>query len=69
VDRVISRDKKEVKVAIITKDGKEVVEKFDEMVLCCLADTSLKILGNTATWMEKRVLGSAKFSDDITVSH
>ena len=69
LDRVISRDKKEVKVAIILKDGKAVIETYDEMVLCCLADSSLRILEKTATWTEKRVLGSVKFSDDVTVTH
>jgi predicted NAD/FAD-binding protein len=44
-------------------------ETFDEIVLCCLADTAKRVLGRTATWREKRVLGSAKFSDDITITH
>ncbi|KAI0442713.1 FAD dependent oxidoreductase [Xylaria telfairii] len=44
-------------------------ETFDEIVLCCLADKAKKVLGRTASWREKRVLGSAKFSDDITVTH
>ncbi|OTA59617.1 FAD/NAD(P)-binding domain-containing protein [Hypoxylon sp. EC38] len=44
-------------------------EAYDEIVLCCLADTAKKVLGRTATWKEKRVLGSAKFSDDITITH
>ncbi|KAK6956932.1 hypothetical protein Daesc_002214 [Daldinia eschscholtzii] len=44
-------------------------EVFDEMVMCCLADTAKKVLGRTATWKEKKVLGSAKFSDDITITH
>ncbi|KAI0395471.1 FAD/NAD(P)-binding domain-containing protein [Xylariaceae sp. FL0594] len=44
-------------------------EYFDELVLCCLADTAKRVLGDTATWREKRVLGSAKFSDDITITH
>ena len=44
-------------------------ELYDEIVLCCLADTAKKVLGRAATWKEKRVLGSAKFSDDITITH
>lgn len=44
-------------------------EHYDELVLCCLADTAKKVLGRTATWKEKKVLGSAKFSDDITITH
>ena len=33
------------------------------------ADTAKRLLSNTATYKEKKVLGSAKFSDDITVTH
>ncbi|KAK8098501.1 uncharacterized protein PG998_013987 [Apiospora kogelbergensis] len=44
-------------------------ETYDELILCCLADTAKKVLGKTASWREKRVLGSAKFSDDITITH
>ncbi|KAI0808570.1 FAD/NAD(P)-binding domain-containing protein [Xylaria sp. FL0064] len=44
-------------------------ESFDEIVLCCLADKAKEVLGRTASWREKRVLGSAKFSDDITITH
>lgn len=33
------------------------------------ADTAKRILSRTASFQEKRVLGSAKFSDDITVTH
>lgn len=28
------------------------------------ADTAKRLLGKTANWHEKKVLGSAKFSDD-----
>lgn len=44
-------------------------ESFDELVLCVLADDALKVLGKTATWQERFVLGGAKFFDDITVTH
>ncbi len=44
-------------------------EVYDELVLCCLADTAKEVLGQTATWGERQVLGSAKFSDDITITH
>jgi hypothetical protein len=47
----------------------ESIEEYDELVLCVLADTAKRLLGDTATWMERKVLGSAKFSDDITVTH
>ncbi|OCF34508.1 hypothetical protein I317_03655 [Kwoniella heveanensis CBS 569] len=44
-------------------------EEFDEIVLCCLADTAKRVLGKEATGTEKRVLGATKWSDDITVTH
>jgi len=44
-------------------------EAFDELVLCTLADTAKTVLGKTASWRERKVLGSAKFSDDITITH
>lgn len=51
------------------EDRSTTEEVYDEIVLCCLADTAKKVLGRTATWKEKRVLGAAKFSDDITITH
>ncbi|MBA7492574.1 hypothetical protein ES702_03124 [subsurface metagenome] len=44
-------------------------ETYDELVLCILADAAKSILGPSASWREKKVLGSAKFSDDITITH
>ncbi|PHH83446.1 hypothetical protein CDD82_762 [Ophiocordyceps australis] len=44
-------------------------ETFDDMVLCTLADDSLRILGKQASWREKMVLGGAAFFDDLTVTH
>ena len=44
-------------------------EHFDELVLCCLADVAKSLLGKTASWRERQVLGSAKFADDITITH
>ena len=44
-------------------------EHYDEIVLCVLADTAKRLLGRTATFAERRVLGATKWSDDITVTH
>ena len=44
-------------------------ETFDNLVMCVLADDALKLLGKTATWRERFVLGGAKFFDDITITH
>ncbi|KAK7737822.1 hypothetical protein SLS53_006442 [Cytospora paraplurivora] len=42
---------------------------YDELVMCTLADDALRILGKSATLLERFVLGGAKFYDDITVTH
>jgi hypothetical protein len=44
-------------------------EKFDELIMCVLADEAKRLLGRTATWGERFVLGGASFYDDITVTH
>ncbi|KAF6241346.1 hypothetical protein HO173_000056 [Letharia columbiana] len=44
-------------------------ETFDNLVMCVLADDAKKLLGKTATWREKFVLGGAHFFDDITITH
>ncbi|ORX39868.1 hypothetical protein BD324DRAFT_597443 [Kockovaella imperatae] len=51
------------------QDIPAVEETFDEIVFCCLADTAKRVLGKSATWSEKRVLGNTKWSDDVTVTH
>lgn len=44
-------------------------EVFDDLVMCVLADDALKLLGKTATYKEKFVLGGARFFNDITITH
>jgi hypothetical protein len=44
-------------------------ERFDELVMCILADDAKNLLGKTATWRERFVLGGASFYDDITITH
>ncbi|KAJ3866782.1 hypothetical protein EV359DRAFT_79186 [Lentinula novae-zelandiae] len=34
-----------------------------------MADTAKKLLGNQARWIEKKVLGETKWSDDVTVTY
>ncbi|GAA5827196.1 hypothetical protein JCM11251_001165 [Rhodosporidiobolus azoricus] len=50
-------------------DLPETTEEYDELVLCVLADTAKKMLGKKAGFIEGRVLGNTKWSDDITVTH
>ena len=45
------------------------IENFDELILAVDADSCLKILGNQASWMEKKVLGNVKYFYDISITH
>lgn len=49
--------------------AQETEEHYDDLVLCVLADTAKRLLGPSASWLERFVLGNAKFADDITVTH
>jgi hypothetical protein len=44
-------------------------ERYDELVMCILADSAVGLLGKTATVKERFVLNGAKFFDDITITH
>ncbi|KAK6433902.1 hypothetical protein LTR95_009918 [Oleoguttula sp. CCFEE 5521] len=50
-------------------DKVETTEEYDEIVLCVLTDTAARLLKPTITTIESKVLGSAKFANDITVTH
>ncbi|KAK0937545.1 hypothetical protein LTR29_010878 [Friedmanniomyces endolithicus] len=50
-------------------DAVETTEEYDEIVLCVLTDTAKRLLKPTITTLESRILGSAKFANDITVTH
>ncbi|TKY87974.1 hypothetical protein EX895_003070 [Sporisorium graminicola] len=54
---------------LTTGDEEERVEVFDELILACDADTSLKILSKSATWKERKILGSIVYRWDITTTH
>lgn len=49
--------------------GQPSVQRFDYLVMAVLADDAKRILGKSATWKEKFVLGGASFYDDITITH
>lgn len=50
---------------VVEKDGggAEILEEFDEIIIAVDADAALKILGDDASWMEKKVLGNVKVGD------
>jgi len=50
-------------------DKVETTEEYDEIVLCVLTDTAKRLLKPTITTLESKILGSAKFANDITVTH
>jgi predicted NAD/FAD-binding protein len=47
----------------------ETTEEYDEIVLCVLTDTAKRLLKPTITTLESKILGSAKFANDVTVTH
>ncbi|KAI5457903.1 hypothetical protein BGZ63DRAFT_364514 [Mariannaea sp. PMI_226] len=69
VVEVVSRSADSAKLRIKNGSGQLTDHSFGGMVLCVLADDALRILGNSATWREKFVLGGAAFYDDLTVTH
>jgi hypothetical protein len=83
VDEVLERGKKGVKVLTrprrpqpdnhnpnaADQDLPQTLEEYDEIVLCVLADTAQRLLGKTSRWIDRQVLGSTKWADDITVTH
>ncbi|KAF2867952.1 hypothetical protein BDV95DRAFT_501998 [Massariosphaeria phaeospora] len=50
----------------VDADAEEVEEHYDEIIF---ADTAKRILHPSSSYRERRVLGSAIFADDITVTH
>ncbi|KAJ6263075.1 hypothetical protein Dda_1634 [Drechslerella dactyloides] len=45
------------------------IEAYDEIVFACAADKAKQLLGEQATWWERKVLGGTTWSDDCTVTH
>ncbi|CAE6483116.1 unnamed protein product, partial [Rhizoctonia solani] len=59
-----------VVVEYVKGDAEELIsETFDELVMATDADAALKILGKSASWMERQVLGSVKYLHDVTITH
>ena len=54
---------------LTTGDEEERTESFDELILACDADTSLRLLGKGASWRERKILGSVAYKWDITTTH
>lgn len=70
VSRIVKRSKSGVTLEIKDLENQRTTEEdFAELVFCTLADDSLRILGDQASWRERFVLGGASFYDDITITH
>lgn len=55
--------------AVVATDGAGVSCGFDEVIFACPADVALRCLGADAGWWERRVLGSVRYYEDVTVTH
>jgi predicted NAD/FAD-binding protein len=64
---VIQIKRQNNQVTVIDDKNKE--EIFDEIIFACDAETCLKILGNQATFLERKLLGNVRYYNDITVTH
>ncbi|KAJ3503506.1 hypothetical protein NLJ89_g8401 [Agrocybe chaxingu] len=53
----------------VVNPGEEEKEAFDDIILCTDADSALKILGDDAGWLERKILGNVKYLWDATVTH
>ncbi|KAH7889113.1 hypothetical protein F5I97DRAFT_1941780 [Phlebopus sp. FC_14] len=49
--------------------GSEEREEFDELILAVDADAALKMLGEDASWLERKVLGNVKYLWDVSLTH
>lgn len=56
-------------VLYVSRTTKPPKRKPTDLSLTHSADTANRVLSPTASWREKKVLGSCKFADDITVTH
>jgi len=63
------KSRKKTVTVVTSSDGLDNTEEYDELVMAVLADDAKKLLGSASTWKERSILGSAKFFDDITVTH
>lgn len=59
----------EYKVAAETMETAPQTAHFDQLILAIDADSCLTLLGNEASFMEKRVLGNVRYLYDVTITH
>ena len=65
--RVLSIERSPTRVLARAADG--ACAHFDQVIFACDAESALMVLGDDATTMERGVLGSVRYYDDLTVTH
>ncbi|KAK1926729.1 FAD/NAD(P)-binding domain-containing protein [Papiliotrema laurentii] len=66
---VKERSKKGVVIEYKTPEGQVQEGRFDDLILAVDADSALKLLGKTATWRERKILGNVLYLHDVTITH
>ena len=72
VTQIVERKKGRVTLKCRPADGSDEgceTLVFDELILAADADSSLKILGKEASWLERKVLGNVKYFYDVSITH
>lgn len=54
-------------VTVTDTDGN--VAEFDDIVFTCDTETTLRAMGDDASWFERRLLGNVRYYDDLIVTH
>ena len=55
--------------AAVAGGGGAAMREVDEVILACPADVALRLLGDGASGLERRVLGGVEYYHDLTVTH
>ena len=65
------RNGRHAKEPIVATDTAGVSAVFDRIIFACPADVALRCLeaAKHVTWWERRVLGSVRYYDDVTITH
>ena len=69
VERIERRNGKDMPVRLYSSALDSGYADFDEIVLCCGAEQALRMLGDSATWLERRFLGNVSYYNDLIVTH
>jgi predicted NAD/FAD-binding protein len=65
----IERRKSGIKVHSPVFETQGGAEEFDEIVMCCGAERAIDILGDDASWRERKFLKNVKYFNDLIITH